>query len=78
MDTRRPHEIIRGTPAEIRAKATANSSPRSAPRRYLPLTEAEAEMLAGMNEDQRAAWFKKLPMVEKLRRIEKGETLGDA
>lgn len=42
-------------------------------RKWLPLTDSEAEMLAGKAEDERNAWLNSLSIEERLRRFQKAE-----
>jgi len=67
VDDRRPHEI---TNDAKQVKAIFDSELRKSmnERHWLPLTEAEYDMLQPKSEDERHAWFMKLTLEEKIRR----------
>ena len=73
MNTDRPHEIVRFPEHLGRSRP-----PTAWERKWLPLTEAEAERLERMSEDQRAEWFGKLGIEEKLRRYAIAEGIIEA
>lgn len=65
MNTNRPHEIAQFSPQESSRVAFA--------RKWLPISPEEAAGLEPMTEDQRAEWFRKLRMEERLRRLSLAE-----
>ena len=62
MNTDQPHEIVY-TDRKVLP-----------PRKWLPLTDAEATMLEPLNANQRAQWQARLPIEERLKRFEAAET----
>jgi hypothetical protein len=66
----RPHEIVRD-PVPFR-RSPQSELPREA-RKWLPITEAEAQKLEAMDEDGRARWLAALPFTERLRRFAAAE-----
>lgn len=73
MDIRKPHNIVPLEQVVSRPQAKIEIEQRV----WLPLTEQEAQGLIKMSEDQKADWFKKLPMHEKLRRFAEAEKVFD-
>ena len=76
METNRPHRIEKFVTHSERSKLYYNKIVLS-DRAWLPLTESEAKMLEPLNENDRAAWFNKLSMEEKLRRWSEAERIFD-
>lgn len=73
MNTERPHEITRILPNNYQNEPHINGE-----RKWLPITEAEAVKLEAMTIDQRAEWFNKLSIEEKMRRYIQDEKLTDS
>lgn len=64
MNTDSPHEVVYG-----RGAPTSTSTPR----KWLPLTDAEARILEPMSPDERARWLACMPFEERLKRFQRAE-----
>lgn len=74
MNVNHPHEVK--STEEVRQKLRDAGVPVGGPARardWIPLTEHEARVVANFTPAQRGAWLARMPLHERLRRIEAAE-----